>query len=51
MILSNLEYYTVVGFSSMESLTLCKGEYNKCVIRLQPEDFLCTNPMGELLKF
>ena len=51
MTLSNLEYYTVVGFSSMKSLTLFPGGYDKCVIRLQPEVFLGTNPMGELLKF
>ena len=51
MTLSNLEYYTVVGFSSMKSVTLCKGGYDKCVIILQPEVFLGTNPMGELLKF
>jgi hypothetical protein len=30
MTLSNLEYYTVVGFSSMKSLTLFPGGYDKC---------------------
>jgi hypothetical protein len=50
MTLSNLEYYTIVGFSSMKSLTLCKWGYDKCVIKLQPEVFLGTNPMVELLK-
>jgi hypothetical protein len=35
----------------MKSLTLFAGGKDKCVIRLQPEVFLGTNPMGELLKF
>ena len=51
MTLSNLEYCTVVSFSSMKSLTLFPGGIDKCVIRCQPDVFLGTNPMGEHLKF
>ena len=35
----------------MKSLTLFRDGYDKCVIRLQADGFLGTNPMGELLKF
>jgi hypothetical protein len=40
MTLSNLEYCTVVSFSSMKSLTLFPGGIDQCVIRRQPDVFL-----------